>query len=347
MLLRKLISPKTVNLIKNSMPVRLFYRFSILNPIYSVNCEVTTRCNLNCRMCSRTNWVKGDNFKSEDIPDLVLSRTLKETEALFKAGKKIVFMTNGLGEPLLYAGLMDLAGRVKKISGRIKFSFTTNAVALSEKMAERLIKNGVDAIIISMNAANRESYNDLMGADLYDKVIENVKNLLNIRKKFKSRTPALHIQLMKTKNTAPYLTKGVMFWKDRIGGQDKVFIHEPVTHAGIIDVTDIACCSRPPVRYPCMQCWARLAVRINGDVYPCDAAYYSNEPIKNLLLGNITGQTFSDVYFSKNSRIMEIRKAQRENNYDNLPYCIKCDTFKLVPNVFFKIPNIFGRRRWI
>ncbi|MDD5449020.1 MAG: radical SAM protein [Candidatus Omnitrophica bacterium] len=318
----------------------------MLNSIYSVNCEVTTRCNLLCEMCSRTTWVKDGNFKSEDIMPEVLDKVLKEIRDLFKSGKKIVFMTNGLGDPLLYHGLIDLVARVKEISDEIKFSFTTNAVALSEKRAYDLIQAGVDEITVSINAADRESYRELMGADLYEKVTENMQNFLKIRKELKSNIPVLHIQFIKTIKTNPSLAKGISFWKGKIGGQDKVFVHEPVTHAGIIDVSALKCEGSWPNLYPCAQCWSRMAVRINGDVYPCDAAYYSNEPIKDLLLGNVLNQTLFGIYFSNNSKILNIRKMQKESNYSKLPSCSKCDTFKLVPNVFFKIPYIYGKQMW-
>jgi len=297
-------------------------------------------------MCSRTTWVKQGNFKSEDISDEVLNKALEGVEQLHKDGKKVIFMTNGLGEPLLYPNLVKLIKRVKDISYGIKFSFTTNAITLSEKVAKDLIELKVDEMTISLNAGSRDEYKTLMGADAYEKVVDNTLHFLEIRKRLGAKYPVLNIQFMDTKCTTQSLKKGIDFWNKKIEKQDKVFIHEPVTHAGIIDVTGLTDKKDLPGRYPCVQCWTRLAIRTNGDVYPCDAAYYAEGPIPELLLGNVLKKPLKEIYFSKSSKIQEIRANHKTNDYASLASCLKCNTFKLVPNVFFNMPFIGRKDKW-
>ena len=256
-------------------------------------------------------------------------------------------MTNGLGEPLLYPGLIRVIEQARLRAPNIEFSITTNAVNLNRDMSAGLIKARLDNLTISVNAADRKSYADLMGADLYEKVVNNVLDFISTRKELALAWPFLSLQFLQTSLTKAGKKDFYNFWMPKLGGNDKIFVHEPVCHAGSVEIGDLSPRGRGPAKkYPCSQCWSRMAIRLNGDVYPCDAAYYAYGRIPELFLGNVLETPLKEIYFAKNSRVNKIRQCQLAGDYSGLGPCGSCDTFRLTPNAFFYIPFV-SKKIWM
>ena len=116
--------------------------------------EITSNCNLQCAHCY---WWKGSNLKkelsSEEWTKVFLDHKSK--------GVSMAFLTGG--EPTLRPDVIDSADRI----------FTAMAIASNgvEKIASRIERR----IFISIDGP-REVHNRIRGADIFDKVLKNIRN---------------------------------------------------------------------------------------------------------------------------------------------------------------------------
>lgn len=147
-------------------------------PIY-IELGLTNRCNHKCVFCALDFLEhQGNDFDTE----LMLS-ALRE---MASSGVKSV-MFAGEGEPLLHK---DIALFVKtaKESG-IDVSITTNGVLLNKELAEKILPY-LSWIRFSVDAGTEETYAKIHNTQKNDfnKLIENIKNAVEIKKKLNLKT---------------------------------------------------------------------------------------------------------------------------------------------------------------
>lgn len=161
--------------LKFGMPSRLFI-------------EITNECNLKCTFCAtgmgtlkRPKHTMGlDKFKEiiDDTSAFVL---------------EINF--SGYGEPLLNKDVSRMVAYAKNKGMRVWFP--SNLLTLNSNLAEELVKSGLDQITVSLDSSSEENYLKHKRSGSLAKTIENIKLLQEAKKKLKSRTPFLQINLVR------------------------------------------------------------------------------------------------------------------------------------------------------
>lgn len=140
----------------------------------SIQLEPTTKCNLNCLTCSRHTFPASrlnrdltlDEFKYiiESIPTL---RKIK---------------IQGMGEPLLNQhiwGILEYG-----ILKGIKFKTASNGMMINEDNAGSILKYFTD-IVVSLDSPDKEQYETIRKGANYEKVINGIKLLVNMKKELK------------------------------------------------------------------------------------------------------------------------------------------------------------------
>lgn len=134
--------------------------------------SVTDRCNLRCRYCM-PNGI--DLLPRQEI------LTYEEIESICRVAAE-----NGIrklkvtgGEPLVRKGCAEFIGRLKRIPGIEQVTLTTNGILLGQ-YAESLAENGLDAVNISLDSLNRETYRQITGFDELDQVLESLETILRM-----------------------------------------------------------------------------------------------------------------------------------------------------------------------
>ena len=338
MIIRKFISPKNKERIMSYFPYRLLERFKLQNHPINFSVELTTKCNALCDMCTRADLVKKKNLNVGDIKQEILDKILRQMRKFHKAGKKVFFSPMGLGEPFLYSGLFNLFKKIKAI-GNIPIVMATNGITLNEQISKKLIDLKVDEIIISLNTNNPESYTKQIGVNAYNLVKKNTENLIKLRNNSGQKVPRVYIQYLDSENHPNKYEGDIKSWLKIMRYNDKCFVHNIANQAGFYSgSTNITKQS-----FPCPQPFWRIAIKINGDIYPCDPCFYSgNQKINSLYLGNIKDVDLFEQFTNKSSRRFKVIQNMKQGNYSCLPECEKCNTYKLGSNPFFKIGN-----RWI
>ena len=147
-------------------------------PIY-MEIGPTNSCNHKCTFCALDFLTN----KGEFIDTELMVSTLKE---MGENGVKSV-MFAGEGEPLVHKDI-GLFVETAKQSG-IDISITTNGVLFNKEKAEQFLHH-LSWIRFSVDAGTSETYNKIHrgGENDFDKVIENIKNAVEIKKAKKLNT---------------------------------------------------------------------------------------------------------------------------------------------------------------
>lgn len=87
----------------------------------------------------------------------------------------------GWGETLLNKELFDIV-RAFKSAGANSVTFTTNGEMLDEKVCEKILETGVNAVSISVDAAEEATYRKIKSSGKLKQVIRNISRLAKMRK---------------------------------------------------------------------------------------------------------------------------------------------------------------------
>lgn len=150
---------------------------------FHINVEISAMCNFNCKICGFQEHYQPKGLMSMD--------TFKRLEDLFKKANSVLFGFNA--ETLLNPRAVEMLCFAKKANPRLHVSILTNGSLLTKELSEQLIKNGLNDLSISIDAATEETYEKLRGnpnSD-FEKLIHNIKELNKLKEKHKSKTPYL------------------------------------------------------------------------------------------------------------------------------------------------------------
>ena len=145
-------------------------------PVF-IQLEPTTRCNLNCVMCTRSEM--NPSRLNQDLSLEKFKYILKEIPTV----KKIKLQ--GMGEPLLTKDLWKITQY--GISQRKKFTTTINGTFINKENVDLILKNFVE-VVVSLDTANPENYLQIRRMNFFDRVVENLKLLTQRKKELKSHT---------------------------------------------------------------------------------------------------------------------------------------------------------------
>jgi sulfatase maturation enzyme AslB (radical SAM superfamily) len=302
--------------------------------------EVTTRCNLSCRMCCR------DTLKPGEIRDLEFERfqaIVNEAEAF----PGIAFHLYGIGEPLLYPHLPEAVDYVRSRFPQSDIVINTNGRLLRGDMADLVLTS--DQILISINAGTEESYSWLTRSDGYREVTENVEAFLALRRDSQryraTGRPAVSLQLLETGRTRGEEAAFRQRWEPHLGNSAEINVKRLTNWGGAIDTNPLRSDTGDNGRrYPCLYLWRSVAVDVNADVFPCCEALGRRRG-SSLHLGNLREQRVASLYFS--ILLAHVRHLHLAARYEELADCRACDIYRCHRNVWCRLPRPILGRHWI
>src|SRR5208337_4680307 len=156
--------------------------------------ETTNRCNLLCTTCPRT-------FEELEPPSDMSWELFTSIVNQFPSVERVVL--HGVGEPMMVAELPQM---VKYLKDRgIYVLFNTNGTLMREKKSRELIEAGLDEMRISLDAAERKTFESVRGRDLFDRILRNVKNFVALKKAMGADKPRLSLWLTGLRETLEQL----------------------------------------------------------------------------------------------------------------------------------------------
>ena len=138
---------------------------------FHIYLEPTTRCNLQCRMCSQA-------VSERPKLDLGFERFL----TLLRHFPYLQdLQLQGAGEPLLNPDIFKMIEYSK--SNDIRVGLFTNATLIDPAVAKKIAGSGLDWINLSLDAADPGVYEIIRKGAGYEEVINNIKTLMAVNKK--------------------------------------------------------------------------------------------------------------------------------------------------------------------
>jgi len=148
----------------------------------SLYLETTNRCDSKCQTCVRT-------FRTLEPPaDLTLERARAIAEQFPRLDRVVL---HGIGEPLLNPEIFAIIAFFKTRAGSVLFN--SDAISLTPGRAARLIESGLDEYRVSVDAATRATYRRVRGVDQFDRVVGNVRGLVERQRETSRTTPRVSL----------------------------------------------------------------------------------------------------------------------------------------------------------
>lgn len=159
----------------------------------NIEVEVTTRCNKRCVICEHTWW----HEKNVDLDYDTFVHTIDQLPLRW-------INLTGEGDAFLNKDYLRMITYLKK--KHVSTYLTDSFDFIDKVVASELVRLGVDGIYISMDAATKETYESIkVGCD-YDRVISNIKNLLEEKKRLNTPLPEICFRYVINKKNVNEMT---------------------------------------------------------------------------------------------------------------------------------------------
>lgn len=153
----------------------------------SISIEPTTSCNLRCPECP-------SGLRSFTRPTGMLDPSLYK-HVIDQLAPTLTYLTFYFqGEPYLNPAFLDMVAYAS--SKGIYTATSTNAHYLNEEAAQHTVKSGLDRLIVSIDGTTQSTYESYRKGGSLVKVIEGTRNIIDWKKRLKSKTPHVVFQFL-------------------------------------------------------------------------------------------------------------------------------------------------------
>ena len=149
--------------------------------------EVSSACQLKCPLCPLGN---GRLSRPRQLMKMQMFKRIVDDIADYIYHINI----NGMGEPLLNENICEMISFAK--ANNIYVDLYTNLQIENQDVIEGLVDYGLDAILISCDGAIKEVYEKYRINGDFDRLINNIKVLVEKKKRAKSIKPEVNIQFI-------------------------------------------------------------------------------------------------------------------------------------------------------
>jgi len=241
------------------------------------------------------------------------------------------------GEPFVNPAIYDMIAYAKKRN--IGIISSTNAhVFAKEKNAKKLIKSGIDSIIVAIDGIHQDTYERFRQTGKLETALEGVRNLVAAKRALKSQTPLINFRFIVTKNNEheiPELknlvrTLGVDvltiktlnpydFYSESSSKKQTYYdslLPQDARYHRFRYEGSVANRHRIRRNPKCTRAWDCLTIHWNGVVCLCTYDYKAK-----YILGNVKTNTINDVWFG--APIRSIRRKFK-NDWEQIDLCRNC-----------------------
>lgn len=226
------------------------------------------------------------------------------------------------GETLTFKNLIPMIKYISEKKPNAISVTTTNGILLTEEKADELIEAGLSNFLISMNAPGREEYKWLTGHDKYERIKDNVINLMRVRERKKSKKPFVRVQVF-----------GIKKFESKIEN----FRKEWERIVDVVEVIPVAFCNHIPelenmdkfkknINLPivmtCSALFRHIQIYPDGTIFPCTSPI---PPMKNFFpisLGNAIDINPFELWNSEDYKKLRIKNL---NGLPVMDACLTCD----------------------
>ena len=255
----------------------------------SIAIEPTTSCNLRCPECP--SGLRSFTRETGMLDASFFNRMIEELKSTLV---NLTFYFQG--EPFLNPDFLKM---VKFASSRKIYTTTsTNAHYITPDVATKTVESGLDRLIISLDGITQESYEKYRVGGKLDKVLEGTKNIIEAKKRLKSKTPFVRFQFLVVRHNEHEIEDAKKLSK-AIGADEIAFktaqIYDYKNGSPLIPTKDKfsrykrmddgSWSMKNPLSNECWKMWHSCVITWDGLVVPCcfdkDAEHVHGDLKKN------------------------------------------------------------------
>jgi len=168
------------------------YLYTGIRP-FSLELDITNYCNLRCKMC----YFSSDTISKRKREDMPVEEYQSIAEQIFPHVNRMNFSIGT--EPLLHKKFEELVN-ITRPYAIPKLCMNTNGTLMRKKISELLVSAQFFSIGVSIDAATSETYEEIRQGGKFEKVISNIRTLVDIKKQKNSCQPyvIMNFVMMKT-----------------------------------------------------------------------------------------------------------------------------------------------------
>jgi len=276
--------------------------------------QLSSFCNYECIMCKRQVLVKERTVTGFNNGHMSLELIKELTNQCKDKVGFLGFQFALYGEPMMNPEFLSIVEHIK--SKNIKLQLVTNGSFLTSEMANSLIDLGLDKIKISFQGATKERYQFWRASKRYDEIVNNVKELVELRNSKKSKL-FIQVGTSSCDDSEEELKDFISQWSsvvDNCYWNYSALTHvldDPLIQGRIPYINHQA----PLRKEKCKEPFKRMAAMWNGDVPPCVS-------VESNFCGNLYKSSIAEIWNGK-----EFRRARQtiiEKGNIITDFCSKC-----------------------
>jgi len=268
-------------------------------------------CNARCPHCPYTNSDIRSDYADAPFMSREIFRKLADECGKYKSFIRL----SGGGEPLLNPEMIELIEYAKLAGARI--GLITNGSLLTPERVDRLLACNTDAIEVSVDAADPETYAKVRAGLDFARLMKNIDYTLKRRNDLKSESKVV-VSVVNQKAVENQLQDIVKFWNAMV---DNVIVRKYLTwnilnEEGSGDPTPYLA-----QRIPCPWPFERINVDTRGRVMFCG---YDIAGVTDL--GNIMETSIKEIW--NGPEMQSRRELLLEGKYEDIEVCRKCPDWR-------------------
>ncbi len=273
--------------------------------------ELNASCNLKCPMCP----ISAESPKGKG-PKTWFS--FKKYKSIIDDGVKnglCAIKLNYINEPLIRKDLCDFIEYAVQ-AGVLDVYLSSNGVLMNEDFSKKLIQSGLTRIQISIDATTKNVYDKMRPGGDFNLVLKNINALLQLKEEYKSITPLVRVNFVRTEVNEHQLDDFISYWEgkvDMVGIQE--FIEPTISSNKIKSKSSV---DKSKSGFRCSFPFKQLVINNEMDVLPC-CTFWGEE----LSLGKLESDA-SIKDFWNCDRIKWLRNMHLAGRYSEIPECKKC-----------------------
>ena len=270
--------------------------------------DTISYCNLKCSMCAHKEMKRRKGIMPWDL-------FTKIVDEIAEVDKSVRVWMVFFGEALLLKRrkptIFDMIAYAKS-KGLADVVLNSNANLLDVGASRELIRSGVDAIYVGIDAFKPETYAKIRVGGNYEKAVQNTLYLIKLKKFMNSEKPEVFVQFVEMDINQNEKGDFIRFWNEQ-GALVK--IRPKVSWAGLIDAPNLVLDDEG--RWPCYWAMRAMSIADTGKVVTCavdlDAKF---------IAGDINHQSLKEVW---NGKLKELRQSHLLKQFHALPEnCREC-----------------------
>ena len=269
----------------------------------NIQIEPTSICNLRCVMCyqaDRSFSSKSKGFMGYMKLDL-LKKVIDEIEGKIEA---VTFASRG--EPTLHPELDEF---LKYCEGKfLGLKLNTNATLLDERKINSLLSSDLQSLVLSIDEKNKENYEKIRVNAKFDKIMQNLEMLKNIREK-NYKNSKLRIRISGVKINSDQSAEEMNTFYKEFADEIALVNYDPWESAYENEENNL--------EDPCSELYRRIFVWWDGKVNPCDYDYKSK-----LSKWNANNMSIKEIWCSPYFK--ELRDLHMNKKRNQIEPCKRC-----------------------